>query len=297
MTTGKVILITGAGSGFGRLTAESAAARGDTVFAGIRDVDGRNAGVAAELRAHASGKIHPVELDVTSDASAAAAVAVVLEQSGGRLDVVVNNAGVATLGLAETFTSAQLQALFDVNVFGPQRVNRAALPTLRGQRSGLLVYVSSGLGRVVMPVMGPYCASKFAGEAMAENYRYELAPVGVDSVIVEPGAYPTAIFSRMIVGAEAERAAGYGDNAGLVDAVGGAMSGMVGGSNPPNPQDVADAILKLIDAPAGERPLRKVVDAHTGDGPRAINGLTDQIQAGMLGAFGMGGLLQTRSAS
>jgi len=148
------------------LTAESAAARGDMVFAGLRDVEGRYAGVAAELRAHASGKIHPVELDVTSDESVEAALKAALELSEGRLDVVVNNAGVATLGLAEAFTSAQLQALFEVNVFGPQRVNRAALPTLRGQRSGLIVYVSSGLGRVVIPVMGPYCASKFAGEAL-----------------------------------------------------------------------------------------------------------------------------------
>jgi len=295
MSNSKVVLITGAGSGFGRLISETLAGRGYTVFSGIREVEGRNAEAAAALRGHASGLIHPVELDVTSDASVDAAVAAVLAKAG-RIDVVVNNAGVSTFGLCEGFTPAQLQALFEVNVIGPQRLNRAALPSMRAQGAGLLIQISSGLGRVIMPIMGVYSASKFAVEALAEAYRYELAPVGVDSVIVEPGAFPTGIMSRTMY-AEDPRDAGYGANAGLAEGVGQAMGGMLGGDNPPNPQDVADAVLTLIETPTGQRPLRTVVDTITGDGPRAINGLTDQIQASMLGAIGMGGLLGPQGAA
>lgn len=294
MSNGKVVLITGAGTGFGRLSAETLANHGYTVFAGIREVDGRNAATAAELKAHASGRIHPVELDVTSDASVSAAIAEILSEGGGRLDVVVNNAGVATFGLAEAFTPAQLQALFEVNVIGPQRVNRAALPTMRAQGSGLLIQITSGLGRIIFPVMGIYSASKFAVEALAEAYRYELAPIGVDSVIIQPGAFPTGILTRTMYGVEGERAKGYGDNAALPEIIGQAMGGMLNGPNPPDPQDVADAVLRLCETPTGERPLRTVVDNLSGDGPRAINNLTDQIQAGMFTGMGMGGLLQPR---
>src|SRR5262249_3754825 len=118
----KTILVTGASSGFGRDTAETLAAEGHTVFAGVRDVTGRNRAVTNAVRAKA---IEVVELDVTSDASVDAAIATLVAKSGGRLDVLVNNAGIAAAGVSESFTLDQLRALFEVNVFGVQRMLRA----------------------------------------------------------------------------------------------------------------------------------------------------------------------------
>ena len=190
----KIILITGASSGFGRDTAETLAAAGHKVFAGVRDVAGRNLAVADALR---SKGIEPVALDVTSDPSVNAAIAAVLAKSGGKLDVVINNAGIASAGVSETFTPEQLRDLFEVNVFGIQRVIRAVLPTLRKQGDGLIINTSSILGRVTFPFFGLYGASKFAVEAMTDSYRYELSQLGIDVVLVQPSAYPTNMYAAM----------------------------------------------------------------------------------------------------
>src|SRR5215471_6767369 len=117
-------------------------------------------------------------------------------QRAGQVDVLINNAGFANWGLTEAYTLAQFRNLFETSFFGVVRVNRAVLPLMRRQASGLLIHVSSGAGRVSLAYMGPYCASKFALEALADAYRFELAPLGIDSVIVEPGEYPTAIFDK-----------------------------------------------------------------------------------------------------
>jgi NADP-dependent 3-hydroxy acid dehydrogenase YdfG len=179
----KTILITGASSGFGRLTAEKLAASGHKVFAGFRSVDGQKKQVADELKRK---KIEVIQLDVTDEASVARAVAQVLEQSHGQLDVVINNAGVAFVGISETFTPEQTRDLFEVNVFGVQRVHRATLPTLRARRAGLVINVGSILGRVTIPFYGLYGATKQALEALSDTYRYELSQLGVDVVLVQP---------------------------------------------------------------------------------------------------------------
>lgn len=296
MSQSTTVLITGSNSGFGRLTAHTLARKGYTVFASMRGVGGKNAEAARAMRAWAEAEkaaLHVVELDVTSDTSVDRAVQHVLATTG-RIDVVVNNAGVSTWGLAETFTPAQLQSLFDINLFGVQRVNRAALPSMREQRSGLLVHVTSVMARLVVPVMSPYNATKWALEALAESYRYELAPVGVDSVIVQPGAFPTEIGSKLVFPAEPDRARGYGANADLPQRVMAGMKPIFEAPNPPDSQDVADAIVALIEMPAGTRPLRTVVDPLWGDGPRAINAVADQVQAGALQGMGMGDLLSVR---
>ncbi|WP_013587553.1 SDR family NAD(P)-dependent oxidoreductase, partial [Paraburkholderia phenoliruptrix] len=161
----KNILITGASSGFGRDTAQTLARAGHRVFASMRDSAGRNQPHADTLRA---GGLHVIELDVTDDASVERGVALVL-QNAGRLDVLINNAGIGSAGVSEAFTTRQVQALFDVNVFGIQRTLRAVLPAFRKQGEGLVVNIGSILGRVTFPFFGLYGASKFAIEALTDS--------------------------------------------------------------------------------------------------------------------------------
>ena len=287
----KKVLITGTSSGFGRLIAETLLKQGHTVVASMRDPQGRNSGPAGELRS-AGARI--VDLDVTDDASAERGVAEAIELAGG-LDVVVNNAGIGVLGFQETFAPKDWQRLFDVNVFGVQRVNRAALPTLREQGSGLLIQISSLLGRMVLPFMGPYNASKYAVEALADNYRVELSGFGIDSVIVEPGAYPTEFSSSLLQPSDGARLASLGE---LANAPGQMMEGFgehFQGDNAPKPQAVADAVAKLIATPAGERPFRTVVDnLGMGDAIEPYNQQAEAVTGAIYEAFGMAGMLELK---
>jgi len=141
----KTILITGASNGFGNDAAEALAVAGHQVFATMRDVNTRHRGAAETLR---SNGIETLELDVTSNASVDAAFAALFKKTDGTLDVLVNNAGVFSQGVSETYTPEQVRDLFEVNVFGIQRVTRAALPAMRKTKSGLIVNVGSILGRV-----------------------------------------------------------------------------------------------------------------------------------------------------
>ena len=287
------ILITGCKSGFGRLMSETLASRGHRVFAGMRDVAGRNAGAAAELKAftHASGgSIHPLEIDITSTASVEAGVAAALAAADGRIDVAINNAAIGQFGLLEGYTGEQVSEIFNTNVAGLQRVNSAVLPGMRARGEGLLIHIGSTIGRIVLPTMALYCATKFAVEAMVEGYAYELAPLGIEAVLIQPGAYPTGFMSGALRPADA-RDAGYGPNAQLCDNFLASIGAMMSGPDAPNPQAVADAVLHLIETPAGQRPLRTVVDANP-QATEAINGVCAQVQGGMLGMMGMGGLLK-----
>src|ERR1700723_30259 len=212
MESKQVVLITGSSTGFGRLMAENLARRGHSVFATMRDPGGRNAANASEIRALAKQESLPLnvlELDVTNDASVERAVQICVEHAG-RIDIAINNAGNALMGLAEAVTMEQAQQIMDTNFFGSVRVNRAVLPYMRRQRSGLLLHISSGAGRLVLPAMGLYCASKFAMESLAEAYHYELAAQGIDSTIVEPGAYQTAVFGNLVMAADQARTDTYG---------------------------------------------------------------------------------------
>jgi NADP-dependent 3-hydroxy acid dehydrogenase YdfG len=290
------ILITGTSSGFGLLTAKTLAAKGHTVFASKRDVAGKNAAAAAELRAWAERegkKVHIVELDVSHDASVNHAVSHILEKAE-HIDVVVNNAGLLSMGLGEAFTPEQMQTLFNVNVIGVQRVNRAVLPSMRARGKGLLIHISSGIGRWVLPCMGVYCATKFALEALAEAYRYELSATGVDSVIIEPGPSPTGIIGKLVPAADTFRIAAYGDAAKLTEQLGAGFGAMLSGPNAPSPQLVADAIQKLIETPVGQRPLRTIVDPLTGQITEAINAAARPVQEGLMANMGMSALLQPK---
>jgi len=280
--TQRTALVTGANSGFGRLTAEAFAADGWRVYATMRNTTTKNAQAAAELR---KAGISVVELDVTDDASVDAAAKTVLAEAGA-LDVLVNNAGTGHFGFAEAFTPAAVEAQFATNVVGPLRVNRAFLPSMRDRKSGLVVFVSSVVGRIVFPFTGIYTASKWALEALAETFSYELAPFGVDVAIVEPGAYPTDIFSKVAGPDDAARVGEYSALASLEQQLSEGLSASTTGRDP---QEVADAILRLANAPAGERPLRTPVPSNPA--VDAINAATASIQHEVMKSIGFESLL------
>jgi NAD(P)-dependent dehydrogenase (short-subunit alcohol dehydrogenase family) len=283
MNSKQVVLITGSSTGFGRLFTETLARKGHTVFATMRDPGGRNAKNASEIRALAekdSLPIHVLELDVTNDASVERAVDAAVAKAS-RIDVAINNAGYFLSGLEEAVTTEQAQRLMDTNFLGPVRVNRAVLPHMRRQRSGVLMHISSGAGRVVFPSGGFYCASKFALEALAEAYSYELASQGIDSIIVEPGAYETPVFGNTVKAADEARTNTYGAVKEIPAKVNAALSSRAG-----NAQEVADAVLRIIETPAGEKQLRYYVSTQS-YGIEEINALSKRVQASVLEAFGL----------
>ena len=296
-TSPKTILITGAAAGFGSLIARSLVNAGHTVFATMRDPKGRNAAKAEALLAFArgkAGKLGVLELDVRNEASVNAAVRLASDAAGG-LDVIINNAGVAhgmgTYG--EAVSMEQFQRSFDINVFGVQRVIRAALPIFRKAERGLIVNLSSIMGRIVLPYSAAYTATKYAVEGLSESYRYELSRLGVDVVIIEPGGFPTDLFSTVEAPADQQRLAAYGPlsrvPADLYDGIIGAISS---GEKSPNPQAVADAVLAVVETPAGRRPMRIVVDPFMGGtAPEAVNKTTSEVQANLFEAIGQKDLL------
>jgi NAD(P)-dependent dehydrogenase (short-subunit alcohol dehydrogenase family) len=283
MSSKFVTLVTGSSTGFGRMFTETLARNGHTVFATMRDPAVRNAANATALR-HLAGSenlpIEIVEMDVTDEASVDRAVHSVIEQAG-RIDVAINNAGYALVGLAEATTVDQVRRIFDTNVFGCQRVNRAVLPHMRKQRNGLLLHVSSGAGRVVLPGFGFYCATKFAMEAMAEAYHYELAGQGIESCVLEPGAYKTDVFGNMVKAADPAPPETYGAAAKLPDKINTILLAAMG-----NAQQVADAVLSIVETPAGQRKLRYRV-SPSDLGTDQINALCEQVQTQVLQAFGL----------
>ncbi|MEM6265479.1 MAG: SDR family NAD(P)-dependent oxidoreductase [Bacteroidota bacterium] len=285
------ILITGANGGFGALTVKTLLEQGHSVVATMRNTTSKNKAAAEELSALGATI---VEVDVTDDESVNSGVAKAIEAMDG-LDVVVNNAGVGVLGIQEQFTIDDFKRLFDVNVFGVQRVNRAALPHLRGQGSGLLIHVSSLLGRIAFPFYGPYNASKWALEALAENYRVELSAFGVDSCLVEPGGYATGFMESLMKPSDSSQNESYGD---MIHAPKQSFESFEGAlaSNPAqDPQHVADAIANLIATTPGERPVRTVVD-NMGMGTHidSYNQQLAQIHEGLYGAFGAGDMLKLK---
>jgi len=282
MNSKQVVLITGSSTGFGRLFTETLARNGHTVFATMRDPGGRNAKNASEVRALAQNEslIHVLEMDVTDDASVERAIDAAVSKAG-RIDVAINNAGYFLTGLEEAVTTEQARRLMDTNFLGPVRVNRAVLPHMRRQRSGVLMHISSVAGRVVLPSTGFYCASKFALEALAEAYSYELAAQGIESVIVEPGAYETPVFGNTVVAADEGRTSTYGAVREIPAKINAALSSGAG-----NAQEVADAVLRIIETPAGEKQLRYIVSPRK-VGVDEINALSKQVQDSILEAFGL----------
>ena len=284
-----VVLVTGCSSGLGRAAAEAMIERGWTVFASMRDIAKRNAGPARELREWSQGRpgtVEVLELDVTDDRSVAAATATIIERTG-RIDVVVNNAGVGAHGITEAFTLAQAQAVFDVNVFGALRVNRAVLPHMRQRRSGLLIHVSSMLGRFVLPFSGIYSATKFAMEALAESYRLDLMAANVDSVIIEPAYYRTRYHEHLKRPDDREACNDYGAMGQIAEQTADAFAAWMAQSTS-EPRDVATAIVRLIECPREERPTRTAVGQGSA-GVTALNEAVGRFQAKMIDVMGFSG--------
>ncbi|MFI7613874.1 SDR family NAD(P)-dependent oxidoreductase [Nonomuraea terrae] len=270
-----VIIITGAGTGMGRLTARSLALAGHTVYASMRNIDASDADNAAEHRAFAEEHgvdLRVVELDVLSDESAQAA-ARTIQQEQGRLDVLVHNAAHLYVGITEAFTPEQVMRGLDTNVVGALRVNRVFLPMMRRQRSGLLVWVGSGSTRVVPPFLGPYTAAKAAFDSFAESVSYETIKFGIETTIVMPGIFvegtahfPNAEFPAD-AGIQQEYLALYQS---YLDRNEEASRGMTLPGPTPQVQSVADEIVRVVGLPAGSRPFRTTVD-YTGAGDIPVN--------------------------
>jgi len=277
-----ITLITGASTGLGRNIAEALAADGQIVFASMREVHGRNAANAADLSGIPGVMV--VELDVTSETSTQAAVDQVLTHSG-QIDCVVNNAGFGSFGLAEAFTPEQWHAILDTNLMGSVRVNRAVLPSMRGRGSGLLIHISSIAGRLPVPYLGPYCATKWALECYAEQLRLELAPLGVDSVVIEPGKFQTEIYSKRFSPERyAEMSAAYGEG----DLSLRFMAKFVGDmqTEAQDPAEVGSAVRELVRMDFGSRPFRTPVGADAEWLSRS-NGVADDVRCQMSALLGL----------
>jgi NAD(P)-dependent dehydrogenase (short-subunit alcohol dehydrogenase family) len=280
----KTILITGASSGFGRTTAETLARAGHIVFASMRDPNAKNRNHAQELRQRG---ITVVELDISSDTSVEHAVKEVLADAG-RIDVLINNAGIASAGITEAFTADQAKIVFNTNVVGLLRTNRAVLPTMRAHGDGLIINIGSILGRVTFPFFGIYGASKFAVEALTDSLRYEVSQFGVDVVLLQPSAYPTNMYATMQQPVDAARVADYGEIAQIPGKMFEEFRGMFASANAPDPHDVAAAIAKLIATPKSARPARVVVGQAFG--ADAINEAVAPIQQQVIETLGLGAL-------
>lgn len=285
-----VIVITGCSSGFGLLAAKAFATRGDRVFATMRNIQGKNSAAAAELRAHAQAgglQLEVVELDVTSDASVAAAAKTIVSQAGAP-DVVINNAGQMYFGLTEAFTGEEVARQLDINVVGLHRVTRAFLPALRAKGSGLFINVSSIAGRLAVPFFTVYHASKWAVEGYSLGLRREVACLGVEVVVVEPGPFTTELFGQTPKPADTEgRGATYPQvvhdtHAGMEAAFAGMFTNP---EVPTDPQMVVDRFLELVDMPAGTRPFRSPVGVDLGTAER--NRADEAFEGPLLEAMGL----------
>jgi NAD(P)-dependent dehydrogenase (short-subunit alcohol dehydrogenase family) len=271
-------LVTGCSSGFGELIVKTLASDGHHVYATMRGVQSRNAVAAGNLRQWAREQdlaLDVLELDVTDDASVQTAVSRALASADG-IDVVVNNAGASAIGPLEAFSIEQMAGLLDLNVLGPMRVNQAVLPTMRARQSGLIVWITSTLGRVLPGRGGLYPATKWAAEGFAESLHYQVAPFGVDVAIVEPGSFPTPATFKSMEAANQEITAAY---ASTPPASAAPRQPAPAGHQPPDPQEVADAVKRLIELPAGQRPLRTVVGPVFTEGVAAYNQTYEHVRA------------------
>ncbi|OXY91760.1 SDR family NAD(P)-dependent oxidoreductase [Streptomyces diastatochromogenes] len=293
------VLVTGASSGFGALTVRALADAGHTVYAGIRQTATRNGPAVAALDRYAAEHgvaLHAADLDVTSQDSADAAVAQVLAAEG-RLDVLVHNAGHMVTGPAEAFTPEQLAQLYDVNVLGAQRVNRAALPHLRGRGQGLLVWIGSSSTRGgCPPFLAPYFAAKAAMDALAVSYAAELVRFGIDTAIVVPGAFTSGTnhFAHAGTPADTGRADAYDERYGTLLA---GLDQRLGALVPSDADvaEVAEAVVRLVDLPAGRRPLRTHVDPSR-DGSEVVSAVADRIRVDFFRRAGLEDLLTAGSS-
>lgn len=281
----KKILITGCSTGFGYDSAKYFAEQGHHVFATMRNINGKNAEAAASLNEFARANnynIEVLEIDVTSDASVNAAAAKL-----PTIDVLVNNAGLGYGGPMEAFSSNEIMDQLDLNIVGTIRMAKVVLPGMRAQKSGLIIQVSSTAGRGAFPGFGVYHASKWGLEGMSEAMRYELAPLGIDVVLVEPGPFATKFFGNMVQPKDAEIASAYQHVGEFFEGFGGQVQSMFTDENAPtDPMIVVNIFDDLINMPAGSRPLRTIAGLDFGF--QAVNDATEPIRKAGLEGMGIG---------
>ncbi len=294
----EVIVITGASSGFGALTARALAVAGHTVYASMLDTKGKGADTVKEFAQFAKERnvdLHTIELDVTSEASADAAINSIMKEQG-RLDVIVHNAGHMGYGPAEAFTPEQFDELYQINVVGTQRVNRAALPQMRKQGRGLLVWVGSTSTRGgTPPYLAPYFAAKAGMDAVAVSYAGELSRWGIETSIVVPGAFTSGTnhFANAAKPEDEKRVAAY--EAGPYKGFGESTSQALAATVPPDADvsEVAREIVRIVGLPFGERPFRVYVDPAQ-DGGEVVGVVAERIRKEFLRRIGLQDLLTVR---
>ncbi|WP_299546998.1 SDR family oxidoreductase [uncultured Tateyamaria sp.] len=291
----QIIVVTGASSGFGEMTAYALADAGHTVYASMRATDGHNAEKAKAAKDYARKNnvdLRVAEIDVVDDASVAAGIDQIFEEAG-RLDVIVHNAGHMSFGPAEAFTPQQLAQLYDINVLSTQRVMRSALPRMRAQGQGLIVWVSSSSARGgTPPFLSPYFAAKAGMDSLAVSYASELARWGIETAIMVPGAFTA--------GTNHFAHAGHPDDQSVADAYltgpyGDVPSMALEGLRSLEPADadpsaVAQGIVDIVNAPFGKRPFRVHVDPSQ-DGSEVLSGVADRVRAEMFRRIGLEDLL------
>jgi NAD(P)-dependent dehydrogenase (short-subunit alcohol dehydrogenase family) len=257
----KTIFITGTSTGFGKLTAVTLANAGYSVIAGMRNTETKNADVANELAAIAN--IEVVDIDITDDASVTAAFGKVLTKYG-KIDVLVNNAAVSGFGLLEGYSLDRFRQMFEVNVYGVLRMYQAVLPSMRKEKSGLIINITTGASAHTLPFMVPYISSKLVVESITEGIQDELSDYGIENVSIQPGVYPTEMNNGSKSGINADKQDiidAYGSAASdRFNALGSALFGKMAQFDM-DPQTIANGILELVNMKKGERPLRFPLDA------------------------------------
>jgi NAD(P)-dependent dehydrogenase (short-subunit alcohol dehydrogenase family) len=250
----RVWFITGVSSGFGRALALEVLAAGDCVAGTVRQ-----AAQLAAFRSLAPGRAHAYALDVTQPHAIASVIEQALRDCGGRIDVLVNNAGYGLIGAVEEASDTEVRDLFETNFFGLLNLTRAVVPVMRAQRAGHIFNLSSLSGVVGMAGIGMYCASKFAVEGLSESLAAELAAFGIRVTIVEPGSFRTDFAGRSM------RIAGQA-LAEYAATPAGQLRGMIAGYQGHEPGDPVKAMRAVIEtANAAQPPLRLVL------GPDALH--------------------------
>ena len=289
--TGTSILITGSSSGFGRLGAEHYARLGAKVFATMRNLPRKEATELESLAKSDKLDITVLEIDITNDDQVKAGVTAALEAAGGKLDVLINNAGMSIAGPIEAQDMAATQMIFDTNVYGAQRMAQAVLSSMRANKSGYIFNVTSQLGRVIIPGFGQYSPTKFALEAMSEQMAYEVAPHGIDVTIIQPGGYPTKIWYNQNAPSAALKSRLSEDVINAYPAFTSGMGKREAGGGESDPMDIPRAIAGAISQPQGTRPLR--IALHPKARPQeAVNEVSKQVQLAVLGDSPLGPIVK-----
>lgn len=288
----KTVLITGAAGGFGGVIIEALRKEGYTITGAMREINGRNKAVAETLR---SQGVTIVEIDVTCDESVALGVQQAAAHMGS-IDILINNAGLGAGGIQEGFTADDWKKVFDVNVFGVQRMTRAVLPYMKQRQRGLLILISSLSARLSIPFQGPYSPSKWAAEALAESYRLEVSHLGIETCIIEPGGFPTAFIGSLLQPSDQERALDYGAINQLPATLLASLKGVFEANPEQRPELVAEALVDLLKLPHGKRPVRTEVDRmFMGDLVAPLNEQLEKANEKVYEAFQMSHLMHVKN--